>query len=89
MLSAPAATSEAATQSVPEVAAVPIRRHLGSVLAGNLGVQLVGLVRGILIPLLVTPPQYGMWRLVLIVWQYGAYMHLGSFALLNRELLFF
>jgi O-antigen/teichoic acid export membrane protein len=27
-----------------------------------------------------------MWRLVLVLWQYGAYLHLGSFALLNREL---
>jgi O-antigen/teichoic acid export membrane protein len=39
-----------------------------------------------LIPLLVTPARYGLWRIVLLVWQYGAYLNLGSFALLNREL---
>jgi O-antigen/teichoic acid export membrane protein len=56
------------------------------VLASNFGVQLVGVVRGFAIPFLVSPSQYGIWRLVLIVWQYGAYLHLGTFALLNREM---
>lgn len=71
------------------VAGRPTRRvasDLGKVLAGELGDQLVGLLRGMLIPLLVTPARYGLWRVILLVWQYGAYLHAGSFALLNREL---
>jgi len=59
---------------------------LGKVLAGDAGGQIIGLVRGLVVPLLVTPAGYGLWRILLLVWQYGVYLHLGSFALLNREL---
>ena len=64
----------------------PITHDLGRVLAGDLAGQAIALVRGLVIPLIVTPARYGLWRILLIVWQYGAYLHLGSFALLNREL---
>jgi len=64
----------------------PVTHDLGRVLAGDFAGQAVALVRGLAIPLLVTPGRYGLWRILLVVWQYGAYLHLGSFALLNREL---
>jgi O-antigen/teichoic acid export membrane protein len=63
-----------------------VTRDLGKVLAGNVGGQFVGLVRSAAVPLLVTPARYGLWRILLLVWQYGVYLNLGSFALLNREL---
>jgi O-antigen/teichoic acid export membrane protein len=63
-----------------------IVNDLGKVLAGNVGGQIIGLVRGLVVPLLVTPAGYGLWRILLLVWQYGVYLHLGSFALLNRDL---
>lgn len=64
----------------------PIASDLGKVLAGDVGGQIVGLVRGIAVPLMVTPARYGLWRILLLVWQYGVFLHLGSFALLNREI---
>jgi O-antigen/teichoic acid export membrane protein len=63
-----------------------IRSDLGKVLTGSIGGQAVGIARGMAVPLLVTPARYGLWRLILLAWQYGMYLHLGSFALLNREL---
>ncbi len=63
-----------------------IARDVGKVLAGNVGSQIAAIARGIAIPMLVTPARYGLWRILLLVWQYGVYLHLGSFALLNREL---
>jgi len=63
-----------------------IARDVGKVLAGNVGAQAAAIVRGIAIPMLVTPARYGLWRILLLVWQYGVYLHLGSFALLNRDL---
>jgi O-antigen/teichoic acid export membrane protein len=62
-----------------------LRGNLSKVLAGDLGSQAVGILRGLIIPLLVAPAAYGLWRLVLLVWQYGVYLHVGTFALLNRE----
>jgi len=64
----------------------PIATDVGKVLAANFGGQIVGVVRGLVIPLLLTPARYGLWRIILLVWQYGAYLDVGSFALLNREL---
>jgi len=64
----------------------PVARDLSAVFASNAGTQLVAIVRSVSIPLIIAPALYGAWRLVLLVWQYGAYLHLGSFALLNREL---
>jgi O-antigen/teichoic acid export membrane protein len=63
-----------------------ISSDLGKMLAGDLGGQILSVVRGLVVPLLVTPARYGLWRIMLLVWQYGVYLHLGSFALLNREL---
>jgi hypothetical protein len=63
-----------------------IRADLGKILTGSVGNQTVGIVRGMVVPLLVTPARYGLWRIILLVWQYGTYLHLGSFAALNREL---
>jgi len=64
----------------------PIATDVGKILAGNVGGQIIGLARGLAVPLLVTPARYGLWRILLLVWQYGMYLHLGSFALLNRDL---
>ena len=70
-------------------AAPPMRRSISGdvkrVLAGDAGDQLASIVRGMAVPLIVSPIQYGLWRIVLLVWQYGIYLHLGAFALLNRE----
>lgn len=63
-----------------------IRSDLGKVLGGNLGTQILGIVRGLVVPLVVSPTQFGLWRVILLVWQYGQYLHLGSFELLNREI---
>jgi len=63
-----------------------IARDLGKVLTGDVGGQIVALVRGMVVPLLVTPARYGLWRILLLVWQYGLYLNLGSFELLNRDL---
>ena len=46
-----------------------IARDLGKVLAGDVGGQIVALVRGMVVPLLVTPASYGLWRILLLVWQ--------------------
>lgn len=56
------------------------------VLAGTAGQQVIGTARAFVVPLLVTPAQYGIWRLVLLLWQYGMYLHCGAFSYLNREL---
>lgn len=63
-----------------------ILRDSGNVLVGSVGAQALAVARGLVIPILVTPVQYGLWRIVLLAWQYGLYLHAGSFALLNREL---
>ena len=63
-----------------------IAGDLGKVLAGDVGGQIVALVRGVAVPLLITPARYGLWRILLLVWQYGVYLNLGSFELLNRDL---
>jgi O-antigen/teichoic acid export membrane protein len=63
-----------------------IRSDLSKLLTGNLGAQAIAILRGMIVPLLVSPNQFGFWRLVLLVWQYGLFLHGGSFSLLNREL---
>ncbi len=56
------------------------------VLGGTVGAQVIGVVKGLVLPLLVSPAQFGAWRVVQLIWQYGFYLHLGSFAIVNREL---
>lgn len=56
-------------------------------MSGTMVARLAGLVRGLGVPFfLAEAAHYGLWQLVLVVWQYGMYLHLGSFEFLNREL---
>ncbi len=63
-----------------------IARDSAYMLAGSLAGQAFGLLRGLIIPALFSPAQYGMWRNIKLIWQYGLYLHLGSMPTLNREL---
>ena len=63
-----------------------ISRDSALLLVGTMAGQVIGLGRGLIVPQLVSPAQYGLWRLIKLIWQYGFYLHLGSMPTLNREL---
>jgi O-antigen/teichoic acid export membrane protein len=55
-------------------------------LAASVVGQVTSVVRGILIPLILGPISFGFWRVLLVIYQYGLFLHLGTFAYLNREM---
>jgi len=63
-----------------------IAKDSAKFLIGNFVVLFIGALRGLVFPKIVAPDDYGLWRLVFVAWQFGMFLHLGSFAYLNREL---
>jgi len=60
-------------------------RYLIATIAG----QGIGLIRAILLPILFTPPQLGIWNLMNVVLGYGANAHVGLLDGMNKAIPFF
>jgi len=57
-----------------------------SLLLGRLVQMFLQLINGLIIPKLISPIQFGLWRSVFMIYQYATFSNLGTYAAIGVEM---